>query len=92
MHAASADLVVSVKNTKYSTTHLKGANGELAIRMTNHDLFWHTMTIDGLGVDMHVPVGATRRVHFRARAGRYEYYCRIPGHKSAGMHGTLVVS
>ena len=25
------------------------------------------------------------------KAGTYEFYCSLPGHKSAGMHGTLTV-
>lgn len=24
-------------------------------------------------------------------AGEYEYFCTVPGHKEAGMHGTLIV-
>jgi len=27
-----------------------------------------------------------------AQAGRYEFYCCVPGHEQAGMKGTLVVS
>ncbi len=86
------DLTLSVKNVKFSTTELTASNGRVAVRFTNHDLFWHTFTIDGVHADLRVPVGATRRTTFAVKPGRYEFYCRIPGHKSAGMHGTLVVS
>jgi plastocyanin len=85
------DLVVSAKGVRFSPTQLRVANGELRARVKNRDLFWHTFTIDSLGVDLRIPVGATRTVAFEAPAGRYEFYCRIPGHKQAGMKGTLVV-
>lgn len=36
--------------------------------------------------------GASAPLTFEAtRAGTFEYYCFIPGHKGAGMSGTLVV-
>jgi len=88
----AGDVVLSAKNASFSSTHLKGHAGTVAVRYTNHDLFWHTFTIDSLHVDLRAPVGATRVVTFNAPPGRYEFYCRIPGHKSAGMKGTLVVS
>ena len=50
-----------------------------------------TFTIDALHVNVDVPIGANRRVTFSAAPGRYEFYCRVPGHKAAGMKGTLIV-
>jgi plastocyanin len=88
---SAGDLALSARNVAYSTNRLTAPAGEVAFRLTNHDLFWHTFTIKGLGVDMKVPVGATRRVTRRVSPGVYEFYCRIPGHKGAGMHGTLTI-
>ena len=61
----------------------------MAVR--NRDLFWHTFTIDALGVDVTAPVGRLRSVTFEARPGTYSYYCRIPGHATLGMRGTITV-
>jgi plastocyanin len=88
----ATDLRVTARNVTFSPTVLKLANTSVAVRVTNHDLFWHTFTIDKLHVDLFVPLGATRRVVFSAKPGRYEFYCRIPGHKQAGMKGTLTIS
>lgn len=88
--AAEGDLLVETKNTAFSATRLVADAGEVAVRMGNEDFFWHTFTIDRLGVDLQVPVGGERRVAFRAPPGEYRYYCRIPGH-SFVMKGTLVV-
>jgi plastocyanin len=37
------------------------------------------------------PVGRLRSVTFEAEPGTYTYYCRIPGHATLGMRGTLRV-
>lgn len=37
--------------------------------------------------------GATNRLSFTpTKPARYEFYCTVPGHKEAGMVGTLVVN
>jgi plastocyanin len=63
----------------------------VTVAVRNRDLFWHTFTIDALGVDVAVPVGRLRSASFEARPGTYSYYCRIPGHETLGMRGTITV-
>ena len=82
---------IETKDTAYSALALAASAGEIRIEMTNHDLFWHTFTIDALGVDLRVPLAGTRTAVFTARPGVYTYYCQIPGHAQAGMKGTLTV-
>ena len=86
------DLVLHVRSTAFSRRLLEAHRGLVGIYVHNHDLFWHTLTIKGTGVDLTLPVGAIRRVAFTAGPGRYRFYCRIPGHASAGMSGTLIIS
>jgi plastocyanin len=85
------ELTIRVRDTRYSTTRLEASGGQISVRMTNDDLFWHTFTIAGRGVDLKVPLGASRRATFELPAGVYEFYCRVPGHRQGGMHGSLVV-
>ena len=87
----AADATLVAKNVSFSSSNLSMTSGEVTVSLTNQDLFWHTLTIDGLGVDLPVPVGATRSVTFDAAPGTYEFKCRIPGHPEAGMVGTLTV-
>jgi plastocyanin len=82
---------IEMKDTAYSTKQLTARAGEIRINVTNGDLFWHTVTIDALGVDLRVPLSGRRSAIFTAPPGVYEYYCQIPGHASAGMRGTLTV-
>ena len=52
----------------------------------------HNFSIDELGIDIDLPAGETRETVINAPAGEYEYYCNVPGHKEAGMVGTLIVT
>lgn len=85
------DVALRSDNTAFSDTTLTASPGRVTVFLSNGDLFWHTFTIDALDVDLKVPVGADRRVTFSASPGTYRFYCRIPGHALAGMHGTLTV-
>lgn len=85
------DLKISARNAEFSTARLQARPGTAAIAVTNHDLFWHTFTIEALGVDLRVPVGATRRVVVEIEPGTYTFKCAIPGHAAMGMRGTLAV-
>jgi plastocyanin len=88
---AGGDLLVVSNNVLFDPTELTAEARQVTVRMTNRDLFWHTFTIDELGVDLWVAVSAERAVTFDAAPGAYTYYCRIPGHE-ARMRGTLTVT
>jgi plastocyanin len=84
-------LVVETTNIAFVPNTLRVNGGEVTVALRNRDLFWHTLTIDALGVDIRAPVGRVRTATFEARPGRYSYYCRIPSHATLGMRGTLTV-
>ena len=90
--ARAGDITVEMRNTAFQQKTLSAQGGSLSVAVSNHDLFWHTFTIDALHVNVDVPIGANRRATFNAPPGRYEFYCRVPGHRAAGMHGILTVS
>ncbi len=89
--ALPGDLAVRMKITAYTPRILRAQTADTSVFVANEDLFWHTFTIDALHVDVGVPIGGGRRFRIDARPGRYEYYCRVPGHRAAGMKGTLIV-
>jgi uncharacterized cupredoxin-like copper-binding protein len=68
------------------------ANTDVTFMIANEGVAPHNFSIDELGIDIDLPVGATEEVVINAPAGEYEYYCNVPGHKEAGMVGTLIVS
>jgi uncharacterized cupredoxin-like copper-binding protein len=56
----------------------------------------HAMSEDAHELDLHVaapPAGGDAVLEFTpTEAGEYEFYCTVPGHKEAGMAGTLIVA
>jgi plastocyanin len=86
------DMDLRIRNTAYSTTQINTPSHQVTLYVTNDDLFWHTVTIDRLGIDLKLPVGSHRRITISAPAGTYTFYCRIPGHVQAGMKGTITIS
>jgi plastocyanin len=82
---------VQAINIAYDPKTLQAPGGKVTVALRNRDLFWHTFTIDRLGVEIRTPVGRLRTATFEARPGTYSFYCRIPGHAALGMRGTLTV-
>jgi uncharacterized cupredoxin-like copper-binding protein len=55
----------------------------------------HNFVVDNLGgrkFEVDAKARATASGEFTAPAGTYEFYCSVPGHREAGMKGTLRVS
>jgi plastocyanin len=90
--APDATISLVAENVAFSDDVLVVPPGEVTVEVANRDLFWHTFTVEDLGVDLRVPVGAERIVAFEAPPGTYQYVCAIPGHPEAGMKGSLIVT
>jgi uncharacterized cupredoxin-like copper-binding protein len=68
------------------------ANTSVTITITNGGALPHNFNIDQLNI--HTPdiaPGQSAQVTVKGAAGTYQYYCSIPGHKQAGMVGTLTI-
>jgi nitrite reductase (NO-forming) len=69
------------------------ADRPTAIMLVNRGAVVHNFTIDEL--DVHsgaIQPGQSTTVTIDAPAGTYTYYCAVPGHRQAGMVGTLSVT
>jgi plastocyanin len=86
-------LLVETSNVAFdpATLEATATDGKVTFAVRNRDLFWHTLTVDALKLDLKVPVGRLRTATVEVRPGAYRFYCRIPGHTSLGMRGTLTV-
>jgi uncharacterized cupredoxin-like copper-binding protein len=68
------------------------ANTDAEIVITNNGVLGHDFAIDELKIlTDEIPSGQQITVPINAPAGTYEFYCAVPGHKEAGMVGTLTV-
>lgn len=69
--------------------------GELAIDLVNEGETRHTLVFEGREDDLFLEVAAsddTDEGTITLDPGEYTYYCDVPGHREAGMEGTLTVT
>ena len=66
--------------------------GELTVKLHNKGMVEHDLTIEGLRGKAYAKAGGEGSATFKvAKNGTYRIFCSVPGHKEAGMTGTLVV-
>ena len=84
---------VTAQNTKFGDSGLTITSGDvLGLFVINRDSSGHSFDIDSLGIHVSLaPNSATAVSVAPAAAGNLTYYCAIPGHREAGMVGTIVV-
>lgn len=81
----------------FTQTSLHAKSGKVTIRFTNRSPEDHTFTLQQ-GANGKILVstrpfhGATKTLKVNLPAGSYTYFCRVPGHRTAGMQGTLTVT
>jgi uncharacterized cupredoxin-like copper-binding protein len=79
----------------YDTKQLSAKAGKVTIDMTNASPIEHDVAIaQGSNVVGQTPVftGGSKSVTLSLKPGTYKFYCTVPGHRQAGMEGTLTVS
>jgi plastocyanin len=79
----------------YNTKQLSAKAGSVRITMTNMSPVEHDVTISsGSNVLGATPtfIKGTKTLTLTLKAGTYTFYCSVPGHRQAGMEGTLTVS
>ena len=81
------------QGTKYLTTsYAIKSSDTLGIFVVNHDAFAHSFDIDALNIHVSVPANGTIAVTVHPTGpGPLQFYCSIPGHREAGMEGTIDV-
>jgi plastocyanin len=80
---------------KYNTKSLSAKAGKVSIDFTNSSPVGHNVTLESSSGST---VGATetfqggsKTLSATLKAGTYKFYCSVPGHRMAGMEGTLTV-
>jgi mono/diheme cytochrome c family protein len=79
----------------YVTNKATATAGPITVKMGNESSIDHDIALEGNGVTAKGEVvghGGTSEFHIDDLApGTYTYYCTLPGHRAAGMEGTLTV-
>jgi plastocyanin len=75
-------------------TSLTAPAGKVTIIMKNDSAIPHSVAIEAPGATAGAIVnqGQTSKTTATLKAGTYPYFCTVPGHRQAGMVGTLTVT
>ncbi len=79
----------------YSTKTLTAKAGAVSIVMANMSPVEHDVAVaEGGKVLGQLPpfVGGSKTLTLNLKPGTYTFYCTVPGHRQAGMEGTLTVT
>jgi uncharacterized cupredoxin-like copper-binding protein len=93
-----APKTVQVSETEFKITlpSTSLAPGKYEFDVTNDGKMQHDLAIDGPGgSDEKTPLidaGQSGKLEVTLRKGTYDFYCSVPGHKSAGMNVKVTVS
>ena len=78
----------------YDASAATGTAGSLTIVSINKSAVPHNIALQGAGVNAIGAVvqgGGTSKISVTVKPGKYTFFCSVPGHRQAGMVGTLTV-
>lgn len=84
------------KGLAYTTDHVESQAGETLLRFENPQTTPHDLDLEDANgkpiADMELIGGGYADVPIAdLEPGEYTFYCSVPGHREAGMEGTLTV-
>jgi plastocyanin len=80
---------------KYNKTALTSKAGTVSIDFTNMAELGHNLTVESSSgsVAGATPTfsGGSKTLNLSLKPGTYKFFCSVPGHRMAGMEGTLTI-
>ncbi len=81
----------------FTKTSLAAKAGKITIHFTNMSPLAHNFTIQQGTSGKTIAAtptfqGATKTLTVNLKPGKYTFFCSVPGHRMAGMQGTLTVT
>ncbi|MER3396602.1 MAG: hypothetical protein C4318_03870 [Acidimicrobiia bacterium] len=90
---SGSSITVEATEFAFKPKEISTSAGTKTIVLSNKGSIEHDLTIDSLNVHLpHASPNSTQTTTVDLKPGKYEFYCSVPGHKEAGMIGTLTVS
>lgn len=84
-----------VSGLRYDQKTVRAHPGRIKIVFLNRSALKHNVNVE-LGEKEFGKTAtvthSTTTMFVTLKAGKYNFYCSVPGHEDAGMHGTLIVS
>ena len=93
--ASTVSLAPKGDQLMFDTDQLNANAGKVTVKFTNNSAIAHDVVVSDQANKVlgQTPVfdGGTKSFNVTLKPGTYTYYCSVPGHRQAGMQGTLTV-
>lgn len=94
--AAAATIRLTAREFSFEPAAAKATAGEITFVVTNEGVIEHTFVLEdrerrSIAEISVVAPGGTEQVRATLRPGAYTIFCRIPGHREAGMTAALTI-
>ena len=85
--------LITAEDTRFVEPSVSVKNGDVVgLFVVNKDRTGHSFDVDSLGIHVQLAPNSTTPVAVTPTGlGTLEFYCSVPGHRDAGMVGTIVV-
>ena len=92
--AATGAVEVEAGDLSFEPEQLAARAGDIEVSVVNVDSQAHNFVVEEAGDTevVHAEPGETTTGTISLETGTYTFYCSIPGHREAGMEGTLEVN
>lgn len=90
--AAESTVTVTAGDMFFDPTDVSADAGTIGIELDNEGAMLHNLVLEEGGKVAEADAGASDSGTVELEAGTYTFYCDVPGHREAGMEGTLEVS
>lgn len=86
-------VVVGTDTLKFEPTSLEADAGEVTVELRCEPAVAHNFVVEETDTKIaDCNAGGTDTGSTELEAGEYTFYCDLPGHRTAGMEGTLTVT
>lgn len=88
----TGEIGINASYAKFQPSRIEVSKDKAAhLKLTSTDTN-HTFTVDESGINISIPAGKTVSQDITAgKTGTFTFYCAVPGHRQAGMQGSLEV-
>lgn len=84
-------LVWVAKDIEFAAAPASIPAGEAVLAIDNQGAILHNVTFEGADVVVEAEGGQSASDTFTLEPGTYTYFCSVPGHREAGMEGSVTV-
>jgi uncharacterized cupredoxin-like copper-binding protein len=87
-------ITLKLEAMRFQQDHIQVKTGQpVTLHLVNKDGYTHAFDLDEFDIHLQLAAEETAELTFTpTRSGSFTFYCSSPGHRSAGMEGSITVT